>query len=165
MKPLHRSAFGLFMLAATALARAEVHTANDLAWMTGYWSGPVGELVMEENWSRPLGGTLASMVRMSGKDGTQMVELVIIREQEGSLVLALQQFNPDFSDRTPAPQTLKLVKRGESSVTFEDAASTAGIRTLTYSRSPEDTFTIEAGLSSGDVFRAVLSSASAIPPR
>jgi hypothetical protein len=136
-------------------AQADGTTVADLAWMTGYWSGPVGDQTMEENWNAPLAGTLASTVRMAGPDGTRMVELVIIHEHEGSLILNLQQFKPDYTPLTPAPQKMKLVGTGERSVTFEDAENTPGIKRLTYSREG-DVFTVEAVLPDGNVFKAPL---------
>jgi hypothetical protein len=132
-------------------------TVADLAWMTGYWTGPVGDLVMEENWNAPLGGTLASTVRMVAPNGTNMVELVIIREHEGSLQLALQQFRPDYTPVNPAAQKMRLVNAGEQTVTFEDTEGTTGLRRLTYSRTG-DTFTVEALLPDGNIFRAALGS-------
>jgi len=140
---------------ATGAARADTTTVADLAWMTGYWSGPVGDQTMEENWNAPLGGTLASTVRMAGPEGTRMVELVIIHEHEGSLILNLQQFKPDYSPLTPAPQKMKLVGTGNQSVTFEDAENTPGIKRLTYSRAG-DVFTVEAVLADGNIFKAPL---------
>lgn len=134
---------------------APAATAADLAWMTGYWTGPVGDLVMEENWNAPRGGTLASTVRMIAPGGTNMVELVIIREHEGTLMLTLQQFKPDFSPISPAPQKMRLVSTTEQSVTFEDAENSPGLKRLTYSRSG-DTFTVEAVLPDGNVFKAAL---------
>lgn len=147
---------GLLPLAATrAEAAPPAVTTADLAWMTGYWAGPVGDQIMEENWNAPRGGTLASTVRMIGPDGTHLVELVIIREHEGSLVLVLQQFRPDFSPLTPAPQRMRLAGSGEQSVTFEDAEGSPGLQRLTYARRG-DTFTVEALLPDGNTFKAAL---------
>jgi len=143
------------MLFAASPARADTTTVSELDWMTGYWSGSVGDQTMEENWNAPLGGTLASTVRMAGPEGTRMVELVIIYEYDGSLILNLQQFKPDYSPLTPAPQKMKLVGSGDQSVTFEDAENTPGIKRLTYSRA-SDVFTVEAVLADGNVFKAPL---------
>jgi len=147
------------ILLCTAPVRAAEPSAvsvNDLGWMTGYWSGPLGELVMEENWNRPMGGTISALVRMAGPKGTQMIELVIIREHEGSLLLTLQQFNPDFTPRTPAPQLMRLDSRGEQTITFIDAENTAGLKKLTYSRTTDNQYLIDAVLPSGETFKATL---------
>ena len=158
--PARLAAAATFCLLAMAGTHARGATVADLAWMTGYWTAPVGEMVMEENWNAPLAGTIASTVRMAGKDGTQMVELVIIAEQAGTLVLTLQQFNPDFTPRSPAPQKMQLVGTGERTVTFADAENTAGLKRLTYSRSADGTFTVEALLPDGSLFRAPLQARS-----
>ena len=149
--------------ALTLLPSAGVHaaevptvTVNDLRWMTGYWSGPLGDQVMEENWNVPLGGTIAGLVRMAGPGGTRMIELVIIREHEQSLRLTLQQFNPDFSPQASAPQSMALVSTGERSVTFANTDESPGLKSLTYSRLTDDQYTIEAVLPSGEPFKAVL---------
>ncbi|MEZ5598861.1 MAG: DUF6265 family protein [Pseudomonadales bacterium] len=144
-------------LCFSVFAHAGTPTVNDLAWMTGYWRGPVGEATMEENWNAPLGGTMSSAVRMAGAASTQMLEMVIIREQDGTLVLALQQFNPDYTPRTPAPQTMTLASLGERTVSFAPADGSPGLQRLTYSRSADDVFTVEAQLPDGSVFRAPLS--------
>ncbi len=145
----------VLLLSISGLARAGTNSINDLAWMTGYWTGPVGDLVMEENWNAPLAGTIAATVRMAGKDGTQMVELVIIRELGGTLSLSLQQFNPDFSPRSPAPQVMQLKSLGDRTITFTSEA--AGLKQLTYARTDEDHYTVEATLPDGNVFKALLS--------
>jgi Domain of unknown function (DUF6265) len=151
----HLCSMCCLLLAITGTARADAISINDLAWMTGYWVGPVGELVMEENWNAPLAGTIAATVRMAGKNGTQMVELVIIREHEGTLALSLQQFNPDFSPQTPAPQLMQFKSLGDRTITF--VSETATLKQLTYSRSTDDHYTVEAILPDGNVFKAVLS--------
>lgn len=153
---LNRLTAVILLSACAQFAHAQQASVAQLAWMTGYWQGPVGENTLEENWNAPLSGTIASTVRMAGKSGTQMVELVIIREHEGSLLLTLQQFNPDFTPRSPAPQVMKLVESTENSVSFADRDNTPGLRTLKYTRGADNTFTVEAGLPDGNVFKAVL---------
>ncbi len=152
------SASAVILLWAASVKAAEptAATVNDLSWMTGYWSGPLGDLLMEENWNKPIGGTISGLVRMAGPKDTQMIELVIIREHEGSLRLTLQQFNPDFTPRAPAPQTMRFVSRGEQTVTFEDAENTQGLKKLTYSRTADDHYMIEAILPSGETFKTSL---------
>lgn len=152
------AAFILLWAASPRAAEPPIATVSDLGWMTGYWSGPLGDQVMEENWNKPVGGTIAGLVRMAGPQGTQMIELVIIREHEGSVLLTLQQFNPDFTPRSVAPQTMRLVSRGAQTVTFEDSENTPGLKKLTYSRSADNHYLIEALLPSGEMFKADLTS-------
>ena len=58
-----------------------------LAWMTGTWSGPIGPRILEENWVKPVDGSIASLVRMTGDGKTSMVELIIIEEEDDTQVV------------------------------------------------------------------------------
>ena len=130
-------------------------TVDDLAWMTGSWAGPAGEQTLEENWTRPLDGSIGSIVRMRGEGATSMIELIVIEEEDDSLVLRLQQWNPGFEPRSPGPQTMKLANLGDNSVSFK-AIDAGGLAALTYTRSGK-TFTIEVETAEGAKFPIVLS--------
>ena len=113
----------------------------DLAWMTGTWSGPVGGgNVLEENWTVPRAGSIQSLVRQTGPNGTGMVELIVIEEEEGTLRLRLQQWNPGMKPRTAGPAVMKLAEMGENTVAFEAEADSA-FDMLRYTRDG-DNFTI-----------------------
>lgn len=123
---------------------------SSLSWMTGSWAGPAGEgVTLEENWATPTGGTIASLVRMTTKDSTPMVELIVIEESEGTLVLNLQQWDPGFSPRTPGPQTMVMSAQSERSVTFTTAGE-GGLQTLSYSSPDPESFNIDIITSAGD---------------
>ena len=119
-----------------------------LAWMTGTWAGPVGPGVLEENWTTPKAGAIQAVVRMTAGGKTSMVELIVIEEEAGSLTLRLQQWDPGFKPRTPAPSTMKLVELGDNTVRFE-AVSEGEIRKLAYTRNG-DTFTISIENAAGN---------------
>lgn len=113
----------------------------DLGWMTGTWSGPLGGgNVLEENWTVPKAGSIQSLVRMTGPAGTSMVELIVIEEEEGTLRLRLQQWDPGMKPRTPEPSVMTLEEMGDNTVAFraETGAMFAGLR---YTRDG-DSFTI-----------------------
>ena len=61
-----------FLLPASALSEEQVRV-TDLGWLTGSWDGQMGPAVLEENWSLPRAGTIASLVRQTGPDGMGMV--------------------------------------------------------------------------------------------
>ena len=126
----------------------------DLAWMTGSWAGPAGEGTLEENWSRPLDGSIASLVRMRSNGATTMIELIVIEEENDSLVLRLQQWDPGFEPRTPGPQTMTLAGLEENSVSFE-AVDEGGLAGLTFRRAG-DTFTVTVKTADGTTFPIVL---------
>ncbi len=140
---------GLITLMASAMPQislADGHLQSEktgianLAWMTGNWSGPMGAATLEENWIQAKSGSIASLVRLTTPEGTNMVEIVNIQEMEGTLVLHLQQWGPGFAPLAPA-QKMMLHKSGEHTVTFK-AASPGGLKQLTYSRPADNEFEV-----------------------
>jgi hypothetical protein len=127
-------------------------TVSDLAWMTGSWAGPVGEQTLEENWIRPLDGTIASLVRFTGNGVTSMTELIVIEESEGSLVLRVQQWFPGFVPRNAEPWLLELAEFAERRVGFASAGP-GDFKTLTYSRPAQDSFNIDVETKAGEKFQ------------
>ncbi len=105
----------LALIVAGFAPHASAAGVADLAWMTGSWSGAVGPGTLEENWAEPHDGSIASLVRMRGDGATSMIELIVIEEEEGSLVLRIQQWDPGFKPRTPSAQRMNLASIGDSS--------------------------------------------------
>ncbi len=142
-------------VACPASLLAEHHrpaaTVDDLAWMTGSWSGSAGPGTLEENWTEPKAGSIASLVRMTGAQGTSMIELIVVEEDEGSLTLRLQQWNPGYQPRTEKPQTFHLAELGTKKVAFT-AVSEGGMKTLTYSSPAEGKFNIDIVTNQGASF-------------
>ena len=133
-----------------AEAAEDAPSISALGWMTGTWAGPVGPGELEENWTVPKAGSIQALVRMTGDGKTSMVEMIVIEEEEGSLTLRLQQWDPGFKPRTPEPSTMKLVDIGENTVAFE-AISEAEIAKLRYTRDG-DNFTISIENAAGAAF-------------
>lgn len=131
-------------------AAAVAPTVAALSWMTGTWAGPAGPGELEENWTVPRDGAIQAVVRMTGDGKTSMVELIVIEEEDDSLTLRLQQWDPGFKPRTPAPATMRLVDIGDNTVAFE-AVSEAEIAKLRYTRSG-DSFTISIENAAGVAF-------------
>ena len=125
----------------------------DLAWMTGSWTGPMGnEQTLEENWVHQKAGTIAALIRITGADSTSMVELLVIEQQGKSLVLHIHQWSPGFAPRTGGPQTMALAGIGESSVRFK-ASEPGTLSSLAYSRPTHDTFNIDVETGDGAKFQ------------
>ncbi len=123
---------------------------KDLSWMTGSWAGPVGPgVTLEENWIEATDASIAALVRITGHGATSMVELIVIEEENDSLVLRVQQWDAGFSPRTEKPQTMTLVKVAENRVEFKQT-DVVGFKTLTYSRPTPDTFIIELVTAEGN---------------
>ena len=115
---------------------------ENLSWLTGSWDGQMGPAILEENWALPRAGTIASLVRSTGPDGTGMTEMVYIEEANGTLDLYIQQWDLGFKPRTPDAQHMTMTDMTENSVTFR-AVSEGGLVQLKYSRPSEDAFQIE----------------------
>lgn len=142
--------------AAETEAKASV---EDLGWMTGTWSGPVGGgNVLEENWTVPKAGSIQSLVRMTGPAGTSMVELIVIEQEEGTLRLRLQQWNPGMKPRTEGPSVMTLAEMGENTVAFQ-AEEGAMFDKLRYTRDG-DSFTISITNPNGSQFDIPLKAAN-----
>ena len=141
MKKLSLGAALALGLAFAQPASAEDASIGDLAWMTGTWSGAVGPgAVLEENWTVPRDGSIQSLVRMTAQGKTSMVELIVIEEEDGTLVLRLMQWDPGMKPRTEGPTVMKLADMGESTVAFE-VVGEGMFKTLRYTRDG-DSFTI-----------------------
>ena len=143
-------ASALFTLASPfALAAGPAATIDQLSWMTGTYAGKLGANQLEENWIKAEGRSIAAMVRMTtGEGATSMFEMITIEEVDGSLVLHIQQWNPGFVPRTPAPQKMELSMIADNHVHFT-AVSEGGMKSLGYTRSG-DSFTIHVENASGN---------------
>jgi hypothetical protein len=140
------------VLTAPALAAdSPAAKVADLAWMSGHWEGPLAGGTLEENWAQPKSGSIASLVRQTTAEKTAMIELIVIEEENDSLVLRVQQWNPGFSPRTPGPQVMKLVESAENKVVFE-ATGEGGLSRLGYSRPAPDRFVISIRTAQGRDF-------------
>jgi len=146
----------VFITFAASGVTADHHekvSLSDLSWMTGSWAGPIGAgLTLEENWIQPVDGSLAALVRITGEGKTSMVELIVIEEENNSLVLRVKQWDPGFKPRTPEPQTMKLKMVGKNMVGFE-AIEPGGMKTLAYSRPTKDQFNIDIENAEGAKFQ------------
>ena len=137
-------------LAALPLLAAGA-SVQDLAWMTGTWKGALGPGTLEETWATPDGGVMAALVRGTSNGKNNMVELIVIEEENDSLVLRLQQWNPGFDPRTEGPQSFALKESTDRKVVFE-ATSEGSLKTLGYSRPADDEFVISITTAGGQSF-------------
>lgn len=151
------------LLAFTTSGYAEskpTTSIEDLAWMTGTWAGHFDTSSLEETWNKPFAGSMLAIVRSSSHANgmqsatTDWLETISIVEEDGGLMLRLQQFTPEMRPRFEA-QPLKMTALSERSVTFE-AIGAGGLRSITYSRPSEDEFHINVLLTEGNTFVAKL---------
>ena len=156
MRSLIRKLLPAVLICLPLAAFADGHvkgSVTDLSWMTGSWAGPVGDdQTLEENWIHHKAGTIGALVRITGADATNMVELLVIEQKGESLVLHIQQWDPGFMARASGPQTMALTSMGEKSVAFA-TNKPGGLSGLAYSRPTDDTFNIDVVTGDGAKFQ------------
>ena len=138
----------LVLLATPAFAQGPPATVDDLAWMTGHYKGSTGAGTLEERWARPLGGSIAALVRSTdGGGATNMIELISVEEEGGSLMLRLKQWDPGMSPRADGFEVMELIEVGDKKVVFRNTGD-GGIQQLGYSLAG-DQFTISIKTAQG----------------
>ena len=77
----------------------------------------------------------------------------MIEEENDSLVLRLQVWDPGFIPRTEKPNVFKLVGIGERSVQWESIVDGASLAKLGYSSPTQDKFIISGETQGGQEFQ------------
>lgn len=121
---------------ATVVAAQEPLTANtlqlvdggqpppasieELQWLAGHWQGEGLGGIAEEVWSPPLGGTMLGMFRLVRSDQIAFYEILTLRPEDGSVVLALKHFNPDLTGWEEKDEVVRfpLVRLAEGAAYF-----------------------------------------------
>ncbi|MBK6412629.1 DUF6265 family protein [Sphingopyxis sp.] len=107
----------LAMTAAAVLAAASpAATVDDLAWLAGQWSREEVERWTEESWTLPRGGVMLGHSR-SGR-GDSLREFEFLRIAAGADGVPAYIAQPGGG----AAVAFRLVQRGGTSATFENAA-------------------------------------------
>lgn len=71
-------------------------TIADMAWFAGRWTGEGMGGQNEEHWGPPSAGMMLGTFRHSKEGRTVFLEFMSLVEKEGSLVLRIKHFTPDF---------------------------------------------------------------------
>lgn len=78
-------------------AKSPPATLDQVAWLAGHWVGEGLGGVSEELWSPPAGGAMMGTYRLL-KDGAPVFyELLLLVEENGTLILKLKHFDPDLT--------------------------------------------------------------------
>ena len=99
---------------------------------------------------------LAALDASTANGATNMIELIVIEEENDTLTLRVQQWNPGFKPRSPEPQVMKLVSSAPNKIVFESTGA-GGLKTLGYSRPEPGKFVISIELPTGQKFDIPLS--------
>jgi Domain of unknown function (DUF6265) len=72
-------------------------TLADMAFLVGHWTGDGLGGVFEEIWTAPKQGVMVGLYRGLKADGSPVFnELLLLREEKGSLMVRLKHFDPDL---------------------------------------------------------------------
>ena len=73
-------------------------TIADVAFLAGHWTGHGLGGRFEEVWTAPKQGVMVGMYRGLTMDGAPTFnELLVLREEQGSLIVRLKHFDPDMT--------------------------------------------------------------------
>jgi hypothetical protein len=69
-------------------------TVDQLAWVTGAWTGKLGERTIEQHWSAPLAGSIVAMYRSILGNRPTLYELLAIEQDGDGVALRIKHFAP-----------------------------------------------------------------------
>ena len=129
-------------------------SVSQLEWLTGQREGSHDGGILEQTWFPPRSGTITALVRSTKEPETRFVEIIHIREINGSLELNLQIFNNSLeSENISATYSrihkFELTEVGDRYLAFKGVSNGAH-RTLSYQRSEGDVFSIHIETNVGE---------------
>ncbi len=96
-------------------------TLADVSWLVGSWQGTAFGSQFEEVWNPASAGSMLGMFKLYDEDeGVNFYELMLLKEQQNSLVLLVKHFSADFTawEEKADFVTFKLVKVEDKAVHF-----------------------------------------------
>ena len=114
-------AFIIVSLPCNSQSKKLAPKLENISWIAGNWTGNALGGQVEENWSKPSGGSMMAAFKLI-KDGQVIFyEIEIIREVENTLVLQLKHFNNDLKGWETKDETVDfpLKELTDTKVVFE----------------------------------------------
>ena len=133
-------------LAQDAIGTAPPATATiqQVAFITGRWTGMLGDRHIEQHWMAPAGTSMVAAYRNLQGTKAMLYELLVIEEQEGGLVLRIKHFEPGPGLKSREAQgeaaEHRLVKVAGEMAVFESTGPNA-VR-VTFSKPSQDELSI-----------------------
>ena len=129
-------------------------SVHQLDWLTGQREGSHDGGILEQTWLPPRSGTITALVRSSKESDTRFVEIIHIREINGSLELNLQIFNNSLEPENISAtysriHKFELTDVGDKYIAFKGVSDGAH-RSLSYHRSEDDVFSINIETNVGE---------------
>ena len=138
------------------VSREERSTTSvyQLEWLTGQREGSHDGGIWEQQWLPPRSGTITALVRSTKESDTRFVEIIHIREINGSLELNLQIFNNSLEPENISAtysriHKFELTEMGDRYLAFKGVSDGAH-RSLSYQRSEGDVFSIRIETNESD---------------
>jgi len=96
-------------------------TIQDVAWIAGHWVGDKWGGQVEEIWAPPMGDAMMGSFRFVSEGKAVFYEILIITEEEGTLMLRLKHFHGDLKGWETQDETVDfpLVKLTENAAYFD----------------------------------------------
>ena len=90
------------LLTTTAAAKAQVTatpapvkaSVDQVAWISGAWTGTLNDRTIEQHWMTPLAGSMVAMYRSIRDNKPTLYELLAIEQEGEGLVLRIKHFAP-----------------------------------------------------------------------
>ncbi len=94
---------------------------ENISWISGNWKGEAFGGQVEENWSKPSGGSMMATFKLINNGDVSFYEIEIIREVNETLILQLKHFNNDLKGWETQDETVDfpLKKITTNKVVFE----------------------------------------------
>jgi len=151
---LPRMLFGTFLavLVATSVqaqpaigaAPAAKATVSQLAFISGPWTGTLGDRTIEQHWSAPLGDSMVAMYRNVQDGKVRLYELLVMEQEQEGVALRIKHFAPGAGlvGRQAKDESVnhKLVKLEGQTAVFEGTGENP--TRVTFTRTSPDALTI-----------------------
>ena len=96
-------------------------TLADMQWLTGHWIGEAFGGKTEELWTQSAGPNMSGLYRLVKGEKTIFYELMVVTEENGSLVFRLKHFNADLTgwEEKNEVRSFPLVVKKDGAMHFE----------------------------------------------
>ena len=93
----------------------------DMKWLTGHWIGAAFGGKTEELWTEPAGPNMSGLYRLVKGEKTIFYELMVVTEENGSLVFRLKHFDADLTgwEEKNEVRSFPLVAKRDGAMLFE----------------------------------------------
>jgi hypothetical protein len=123
-------------------------TVEQLAWVTGAWTGKLGERTIEQHWSAPLAGSIIAMYRSIQSNRPTLYELLAMEQDGEGVVLRIKHFAPGVGlvgqEAKDESVNNTLVRVDGRTAVFEGGTASSPTR-ITFTSPDPDTLNITVG--------------------